>query len=233
MSHGSKERKDALRKSGLKDFRFDPAGLDLKWSKDMITVLDGYRIHRTYDLTFIEKAVGQGVFPESFVSQWKTVRSVLHKFAAIGPEVPGVMKYLSRRYTIQCIALVLMTFVIPLAVLTFAFNWTSIVWIVFPLTIVSVFFVFGQVLISAWYNRKIAWAIQDYLDLDPGRLRNERIALHEWVQKLIDHSSRLMRRQGEIPDDHPVKFYNDDYKRISVQKEPRFLRKHYVALLKL
>ncbi|MFX1561299.1 MAG: hypothetical protein ACFFBL_11985, partial [Promethearchaeota archaeon] len=77
------------------------------------------------------------------------------------------------------------------------------------------------------------WAIQDYLDLDPGRLRNERIALREWVQILIDHCSKLMRRQGEDPADNPVKFYNDDYKRIHVLKEPRLLRKHYVVLLKI
>ncbi len=233
MSRRQKERKESLRRAGLKDFRLDPTGLDLKWSKDLITTIDGYRINRCFDLTFIEKAVGQGVFPERFIRQWKTIRSVLHKFAAIGPEVPGVMKYLSRRMAIQYAALILMTIMIPLAVLTYALNWTSIVWIVFPMTIVAVIFVFSQMLTNAWYNRKIAWAIQDYLDLDRGRLRDERIALRDWVQILIDHSSRLMRKQDEDPDDHPVKFYNDDYKRISVQKEPRLLRKHYVVLLKL
>ncbi|MHA1963138.1 MAG: hypothetical protein ACXACG_04560 [Candidatus Thorarchaeota archaeon] len=233
MSHRPKEKKDALHRAGLKDFRFDPTELDLKWTKDLITTFDGYRIHRTFDLTFIEKAVGQGAFPESFIGQWKTIRSVLHKFAAIGPEVPGVMTALKRRMAIQYLALILMTIMIPLAVLTFAFNWTSIVWIVFPMVIVAVVFIFGQMLSNAWFNRKIAWAIQDYLDLDPGRLRDERIALREWVQILIDHCSRLMRRQGEDPDDNPVKFYNDDYKRIFVHKEPRLLRKHYIVLLQL
>ncbi|MFW9786362.1 MAG: hypothetical protein ACFFE2_06820 [Candidatus Thorarchaeota archaeon] len=233
MSHRQKKKKESLRKGSVSDFKFDPSGLDLKWSKDLITIFDGYRIQRTYDLTFIEKAIGQGAFPERFINQWKTIRSVLHKFAAIGPEVPGVLSALSRRMAIQYITLILMTIMIPLAVLTYALNWTSIVWIVFPMTIIALFFVFSQVLTSAWYNRKIAWAIHDYLELDPSRLRDEKIALREWVQILIDYCSRLMRKQGEDTDDHPVKFFNVDYRGINVLKDPRFLRKHYVVLLKL
>lgn len=233
MSVQPRKRKDLSRKQDLNQFRFNPVGLDLKWGKNLITTFDGYRIHRCYDLTFIEKAVDQLELPESFRTQWKTIRPVLHKFASIGPEVPGVLKNYSRRATLQTLSIIVLTIAVPLAVATFVFDLTFIAWLVFPLTIVAIMMACGGTMTSSWYNRKIAWAIHDYLELDPGRMRTEKIALREWVQILIDHCSRIMRGQDMDPDDHPVKFFNDDYDRILVLKDPGGLRKHYLVLLKV
>ncbi len=88
MSQAPKSRKEPPAPD-LESFEFDPAGLDMKWSKNLISVFDGYRIHRCYDLAFIEKAIGRGDVPKSFIKQWGTIRPLLHKLAAVGPKVPG------------------------------------------------------------------------------------------------------------------------------------------------
>ena len=106
MSHRSKRSKG--KPTSLEDFKFDPNGLDLKFARNLITVLDGYRIQRTYDLAFVDKAINKGELPANFIKQWGTIRAVLHKLAAIGPKVPGVeddlkkKQYISqRRYSIR------------------------------------------------------------------------------------------------------------------------------------
>ena len=85
----------------LDDFEFNPSELDLKFSKNLISVLDGYRIHRTYDLGFIDKKINEGELPRSFIKQWGVIRKVLHKLAAIGPKVPGVERWLNIKQTIS------------------------------------------------------------------------------------------------------------------------------------
>ncbi|MHA2211878.1 MAG: hypothetical protein ACW992_01810, partial [Candidatus Thorarchaeota archaeon] len=79
----------------LDEFKFDPGGLDLKISRNLITVFDGYRINRTYDITFVDKAIKAGNVPKSFVRQWGVIRTMLHKLAAIGPKIPGVERWLN------------------------------------------------------------------------------------------------------------------------------------------
>ncbi|MHA2015827.1 MAG: hypothetical protein ACTSUH_08800, partial [Candidatus Thorarchaeota archaeon] len=65
MSKKRKSRKKPQlpEEQDLDTFEFRPTGLNLKWTKDLITVFDGYRIHRCYDLTFIERAIGEGQMP--------------------------------------------------------------------------------------------------------------------------------------------------------------------------
>lgn len=232
MSHSIKRKPTKKVKVNLDEFEFSPSGLDLQWTKDLITVLDGYRIHRTYDLSFIEKGIGEGELPRSFMKQYKVIRAVLHKFAGVGPQVPDVKKLLTRRQIIQTTALITITIAFPLLVLTWVFNWSHLEWFAFPFAIGAGAFLFAAWTAGAWYNRKIAWKIQHYIQEHEGELARERHHLKEWVTKLIGHAKRIMRKEGEDPDDHPIKFFMNDYPRITVVKEPNWHRKHYEVLLK-
>ncbi|MHA2303629.1 MAG: hypothetical protein ACXACD_22045, partial [Candidatus Thorarchaeota archaeon] len=121
MSHRVKRDKKVKRASTtpLDEFKFTPANLDLRFSKNLLTVLDGYRIQRTYDLGFIDKKISEGDMPRSFVQQWGTMRKALTKLAAIGPKVPGVESSLNRRQTMSFIGMASLTIAVPILLLTY------------------------------------------------------------------------------------------------------------------
>jgi hypothetical protein len=228
MSRKARRKKGDSSKS-LEGFTFDPSELDLKMSRNLITVMDGYRINRTYDTTFVDKAINEGKVARSFVTQWGTIRSVLHKLAAIGPKVPNVEKWMNQRQTMSFISMALLTITVPLLLLTWVFQ---IVWIApyaTPLAVVALALVMISWLTSAWFNRKIAWAIHDFLEANPETVAKERSVLKEWVQKLVHHTARIMRKGALDSAKHLVKFFNHDYSGITVLKEPGGFRKHYVV----
>ncbi|MFW9963569.1 MAG: hypothetical protein ACFFCX_08400 [Candidatus Sifarchaeia archaeon] len=231
MSQQSKRKKGPP--ISLDDFDFNPSELDLKFSQNLITVLDGYRIHRTYDLGFVDKKIKEGELPRSFIKQWGAIRSVLHKFAAIGPKVPGVESWLNRKQYISFASMALLTIVAPILLLTWVFQWAFLQDFIVPLAIIAIAMVLTNFLASAWFNRKIAWEIHNYIEENSHLVDNERKHLQKWVQELIYHVARLMRKSGEDPDKKLIKFFNNDYSGIEVLKEPAGFRKHYVVKIKL
>ena len=212
----------------LEEFKFDPSELDLKLTQSLISVIDGYRIYRCFDLTFVGKRQQKGELPLSFIKQWTTMRSVLHKFAAVGPGVDGVETWLKQRQILAFAALALLTISAPLLVFGWIFRIQWIVDINIPLALVAVSSVFISAITNAWYNRKVAWAIYNYTESHPELLKKEKELLFEWVQALIYHAARKMRIENIAPEKKLTKFYNNDYKGIEVVKEPGGLRKHYV-----
>ncbi|RLI48970.1 MAG: hypothetical protein DRP09_21025 [Candidatus Thorarchaeota archaeon] len=211
----------------LNEFEFDPSELDLDLTRTLITVFDGYRINRTFDLTFVEKKQKAGNLPRGFIRQWPTIRGVLHKFAALGPKVPHVEEWLKQRQIIAFIALALLTISAPVLVIGWILRVELIMAINIPLALIAVGAIFLSWLTNAWYNRKVAWAIHNFLEDNPNILKKERELLHEWVQALIYHAARIMRKEGIKSKDKPTKFYNNDYNGVEVIQEPGGLRKHY------
>ncbi len=229
MSERGSKKRSQPQEQTLDEFQFTPRGLDLEWTKDLITVFDAYRIHRCYDLTFIEKAIGEGEFPRSFVDQWRFIRTVLHKFAAVSPKVPGVLKYYGRRKTLQYAALVLLTFAVPAVVATWVFALVSIAIYTIAFAAFAFIFFVAQWTAGHYYNRKVAWTIENYWDEHPELLKDEKEALKQWVQRLIVNARHRLRKEDEDPEGHPVKFFNDDYDDIIVKNEPNWYRKHYTV----
>ncbi len=213
----------------LEDYKFDPSELDLDLTQTLISVIDGYRIYRCFDLTFIERRAAKGKVPRGFLKQWATIRNVLHKFAAVGPTVPNVEKWMAQRQVIAFIALALLTISAPLLVfgLIFRLDWVYVISI--PLALTAIGAIFLSALTNAWFNRKVAWAIFDYTENTVGLLAKEKELLHTWTQALIYHAARQMRLDGTNPDKKLQKIYQTDYKNIEILQEPKRLRKHYAV----
>jgi len=231
MSHRTKRSKEKAQ-SSLDEFKFDPNGLDLKFSKNLISVLDGYRINRTYDLGFVDKAMNKGDLPQSFTKQWGTIRAVLHKLAAIGPKVPGVEASLNRKQYMSFLSLAIITLVVPVLMIAWVFQVAFLTPWAIPLALLAVAFMMINFLVGGWYNRKVAWLIHDYLKENPSLTRNENIILKKWVQILIHYVARTMRKSGVDPEKNLIKFFNDDYSGIEVMKVPSGFRKHYVVKIR-
>ncbi|MFW9834311.1 MAG: hypothetical protein ACFFEK_09975 [Candidatus Thorarchaeota archaeon] len=224
-----KRRAKPSQDEDLASFDFSPTGLDLEWTKDMITVFDGYRIHRCFDLTFIEKAIGEGRLPRTFVDQWRIIRTVLHKFAAVGPKVPGIIELYEKRQWLRYIATFLMVAAVPTIVATYVFSLVWLAPIALPLVGIAVVFFVVQWTVGHYINLKTAKMIDDYWEQNRGLLRTENAALKKWTQRLIAHAKFRLRKEEEKPEKNPIKFYNDDYEGIVVKATPNWYRKHYVV----
>ncbi len=229
MSHRSKSTKG--KSTSIEDFKFDPTGLSLKFSKSLITVFDGYRINRTYDLAFVDKAMNKGELPQSFTKQWGTIRAVLHRLAAIGPKVPEVEETLNKKQYMSFLSIALLTIVVPILMITWVFQVAVLSPFAVPLALVAVVSVFANFLVGAIYNRRVAWLIFNYLESNPGLTTRENKILKKWTQALIHYAARTMRKDGADPEKNLIKFFNDDYVGILVEKEPSTYRKHYVVKL--
>jgi hypothetical protein len=217
----------------LSEFKFNPSRLDIRFSKNLLTVLDGYRINRTYDLGFIDKKLNEGDLPRVFVQQWGTMRKVLHKLAAIGPKVPGVESALNRRQIISFVAMASLSVAVVILLVTYAFRLPFLTTYGIPIASVAVGLMLISWITTAWFNRKVAWAIHYYIEENQGLVSNERRHLKKWVQNLVNHIASLLRKSGEEPDKHLIKFFNKDYTGIEVLKEPGGFRKHYVVRIRL
>jgi hypothetical protein len=231
MSQSSKGRKE-IPGTDLENFEFDPTGLNTKWSKNLISVFDGYRIHRCYDLTFIEKAISRGELPKNFIKQWGTIRLLLHKFAAVGPNVPGVQKLMTHRQIVNLLSTVLLTIAFPLVILVWVFHIEFLSSFTTPFTVVTLLLFLAAFISSAAYNRRVAWVIYHYIEENGAMFDTERGYLKKWVQTLISYLARIIRREQTDPKKNLVKFWNDDYVGITVLKGPNKFRKHYVMELK-
>ncbi|OLS31769.1 MAG: hypothetical protein ThorAB25_00710 [Candidatus Thorarchaeota archaeon AB_25] len=227
MSHRAKRSKG--KPTSLEGFKFDPSGLDLKFSKNLTTVFDGYRINRTYDLTFVDKAMNKGDLPQSFIKQWGTVRAVLHKLAAIGPKVPEVEPALNKKQYMSFLSIAFITIAVPILLITWVFQVAFLTPFAIPLALGAVALVMINFLVGAWFNRKVAWLIHDYLEANPDLTTRENVVLQNWVQTLINYIARTMRKSGIDPEKNLVKFFNEDYTGIEVVKIPSGFRKHYVV----
>jgi len=227
MSHRSKHSKGKT--TSLDDFKFDPNGLDLKFARNLITVFDGYRINRTYDLTFVDKAMNKGELPQSFTRQWGTIRAVLHKLAAIGPKVPGVEESLNRKQYMSFLSLAFITIAVPILLIAWVFQVAFLTPIAIPLALLAVGLMLVNFLVGAIYNRRVAWAIHYYLEENPELTARENVVLRNWVQILVNYVARNMRKSGTDPEKNLVKFFNEDYTGIEVIKVPSGFRKHYVV----
>ncbi|MHA1907923.1 MAG: hypothetical protein ACW98Y_11555 [Candidatus Thorarchaeota archaeon] len=228
MSQEPKKKKKSA-SIPLEEFNFDPTPLDLKLTRNLATVMDGYRIYRCFDLTFMDKRMAKGEIPRGFARQWPTIRGVLHKFAAVGPKVPNVEKWMKQRQLISFLALALLTIAAPLLVFGWILRIDWVTMINIPLALTAVFAVFTSALTNQWFNRKVAWAIHEYVEGNPSMLAKEKEYLKEWVQALIYHAARMMRKGDVDPDKNRIKFYTDDYKGLEIVQEPGGFRKHYAT----
>jgi len=227
MSRRSKRSKGKT--TSLEDFKFDPNGLELKFARNLITVFDGYRIHRTYDLSFVDKKINKGEVPQIFIKQWGTIRAVLHKLAAIGPKVPGVEEDLNKKQYMSFLSLAFITIAVPILLIAWVFQIGFLTPIAVPLALLAVGLMMVNFLVGAIYNRRVAWAIHDYLEANPDLVSKENAVLKTWTQTLIHYVARTMRKSGEDPEKHLTKFFNDDYTAIEVINEPSTFRKHYTV----
>lgn len=229
MSRRSKRPKGIS--EDIDEFKFDPNELDLKFSKSLLTVMDGYRINRTYDLGFIDKKMNKGELPQSFTKQWGTIRGVLHRLAAIGPKVPGVESSLNKKQYMSFLSMATLTIVVPILMVTWVFQVVFLSPFAIPLAFLAVALVMINFLVGGWYNRKVAWLIHDYIESNPSLTRNEGLILKKWCQSLIHYIARTMRKSGVDPNKNLIKFFNNDYTGIVVLKEPSGFRKHYVVMI--
>ena len=74
-----------------------PKTVDLNLLREMIYLIDSYRINRYVDISKIDKAVERGFFTKRIEEKWKNAREILLKMASFPNTVPGVVKWIKMR----------------------------------------------------------------------------------------------------------------------------------------
>ena len=127
------------------------------------------------------------------------------------------------------LSIAFITIAVPILLITWVFQVAFLTPFAIPLALGAVALVMINFLVGAWFNRKVAWLIHDYLEANPDLTTRENVVLQNWVQTLINYIARTMRKSGIDPEKNLVKFFNEDYTGIEVVKIPSGFRKHYVV----
>jgi len=204
--------------------------VDLNALRDLIEVLDGYRVYIYTDVEFIDKAVKEGKLGKGFMEEWREIRKTLKEMASSAASIPNVIKFMKIRETIGFISMLLITTAFVLLIIQIALK-------------VSPFGLFGDLIFSSAFilliasiisrfliNRKIGLKIEAYYAEHHENFKDQRLRLRKITQDLLVRLSNYIKRFSEDENKYQIRLYNVDYKRITVIQEPDRWRKYYVAV---
>lgn len=196
-----------------------------------IYLIDSYRAHLFYDITWIDKKVAEGKLGKRFRSSWKNLRKTMIKMASISSEIAGVRKlakiqnYLEALWQI-CVPLVVIAVFLSLFLpqnLSFAKGITIyLLAIAFSSMILGII---GRFIVGGKIGRKI----EGHFLRNPDAQRFKSYEIKEMVQLLIEELRMRIRESNQNPRKHLIGLNFLDYKNIRVAKSPRPWRKYYLV----
>jgi len=191
---------------------------------DLIFMLDAYRINRYVDLRHLDRIVKEGRIGKNFTSKWKNIRHHLYKKASIPTSLhKSIVKLINIRTIIRIFGQICSISLVILYLLGSFFR-ISLEW-VGPIFTFNLFGIATSMLLTVYFNRKIALKVDAYQRDHPREYR----ALKGMIQNLIFDFSNRVKLLGVNPKEHLIKVYNTDYKGIRIIKKPSFFRKHYIV----
>ena len=207
-----------------------PKTVNLNLLREMIYLIDSYRINRYVDIGKIDKAVERGLFTKRIEEIWKNARKVLLKMASFPNTVPGIVKWVKMRIVFDFVATISL---LAAMIIVLAKYFTR-----FALSIIYDYaMIFGLILTTVTWalarvsNIKVASALNKFFEENPRKFEGERNYLRETVQDLIDEYTRQVRIMKVDPEKHPLMLYNIDYRGIRIVKPPAKTGKYYVVIV--
>jgi hypothetical protein len=207
---------------------------DLRALTELIELLDSYRVHRHVDISSIDIALEKGELKGEIASQWKKIRPTLVKMASSTASIPGIIKLVKIRDSINFVSLVALTSAFALvAVRVLLRNFPSSSFglleeLIFPSTLILVFVtLISRVVI----NRKIGLKIEEFYREKSKEFSNDYLRLKRLAQNFINILYVHLKRVHSEPKNYIMRLYNCDYKKIKVIKSPDRLKKYYTVML--
>lgn len=176
---------------------------DVETLKDIIFLLDGYRVHHYEELGWADRAIKVGEMGYKFKQDWKNIRKILTGMA----EVPKSLMYLFKLAKVQMllrfISLVLSSVTMLVIGLTFFFYWgknpTGTAWVMFILRYLGIPLVIGFVLSfigPPLIARKIYRKLDEYREERPEKFERYNRILRTTIQKLIYSLTESLKNRG-------------------------------------
>jgi len=204
--------------------------VDLSALRDLIEVLDWYRVYNFTEIKFLDKAVKEGRLGRGFMEEWREIRKTLKQMAGSAASIPGVIRLIKIREAIGFTSMLLITVAFVLLIAQIALK-------------VSPFGLFGDIVFLCAFallivsfisrfliNRKIGLKIEAYYAEHHEDFKDHRLRLRKTIQDLLVRLSNYVKRIGEDENRYKIRLYNVDYKRITVIQEPDRWRKYYVVV---
>jgi len=206
--------------------------IDLNLLKELILVLDSYRVHRYVEIDFIDAAVKEGKL-RKFVAEWQSVRPILVKMASSAASIPGVVKLVKIRDTISLASMVFLTVSFSLIIARILLRYSPVLAfgtleeLLYPSTLVLVF---SALILRVVINREIGLRVETYYAENSEKFSTYQLKLKKLVQSLINVLSESVKRLHEEPENYVMKLYNCDYKKIKVIEKPSRFKKYYTVI---
>ena len=205
---------------------------DIDLLKSVISLLDGYRIHRFADTKRVEKDIFDQKLGARFAKDWKEISRILEKMARFPLSLPRIRKLIKREIIVDLlrkyftVAALILIFIFFSA--RFSLGGFEILYVY--VLMFSVFALTTLLTLKQYYIRKIALAIKEHFEENPEKFSAIRLRLKKTTQKLIYGLCDLIRKSNRNPEDHSFTLDNIDYKGITVIKTPGRLRKYYIVI---
>ena len=200
---------------------------DIRELIDTICIIDAARAGRFKRLSELRKYVVDSDLIRDTGFTWKGVRGDISTVLDLPKKDPTIARYASLIPAMSI--LILLGFFVIVTLFTLVIfakidfqKYTSFR---FSDVIAIVLFVIGGLLVARWYMEE---KIGDFYKANPTRSQR----LGRFNQALIDHLIDRLRRD-RITVDFQMRFFNIDYKGISVAKEPKLFRDCYVVKINL
>lgn len=180
---------------------------NLETLKNLIFLIDCYRVHHYEEIDWVDKAVKAGELGWGFRRDWKNIKRILMKMAALPKPLFHLSRWARIQEYVRFIGMIVSTFTMIVMGVTFFFFWgrkpgsvslitTMLGYIAAPLIIAFVVSFLAPPLIA----RKIQGELSRYRQEHPKKFQIFDFHLKETVQILIDsfvHQAKTTRMRGE------------------------------------
>jgi len=211
---------------------------DIELVKELIYVIDAYRINKFLEINDLNKDIRAGKIGEEIINEWKNrIYPILVSFASIPLKINEVKRQLKIKALLKLFK--------PLTgALAFLFFFDASFGLILPqyTSITPISAVLALIFFAAltaigfsevFVNIRIAKIIDKFFDERSYRFKADKEKLKEFNQKLINSLSAYYQRYN-IRDEKKKRIilFNNDYENIEVKKKPGVFKKYYEVVIK-
>lgn len=204
--------------------------LDTTLLKNLITLIDGYRVNYLGDPKPFNKPIRAGKLGNEISAEWKKIQRSLMRIATTVKTIPKLGRLLAIQSMLRS-----MSIAVSFSALLLPLTGTSPIFPENPFLLIFVLILIAAVMLvlSRLAGRKVDRKIEAYFNEHKHKYKFVRQYLRQTTQRLIYTLSHHIKASRKDPLDHTMKLYGADYGGIRVLKKPGWFRKRYIVAVEL
>lgn len=212
---------------------------DLKATKKILMLIDGYRKLNLEDFKWADKEVKEGKMGKRFLQDWKEIQEVMLKFAREAGSQRHLLDLAALQQILLQVGLVVSAITTLLTTLSmtafvFRFEWAKMIpeiltYALIPLIIGIAIMFAGPPLIA----RRITSELERFFERKKEFVDMADVVLKGAVQRII-YSIIEAIKNGELEikkeKEYELGLFNTDYNGVKIVKKPSLFRKYYIVI---